>query len=156
VRGLQATACAVALGLGGVAAAAADAPDITGAWRAETYELSTGQHYPVEGLITFTATDWTVVYFVMPEGAGAQRGEGGGGTYTLEDDRLTFTHLFHMSAGSELPGLPASDLRMVARRDPSSAPAEAARVDRTGDRLTIYFPSGNTLVFRMSSGPAGR
>ena len=126
--------------------------DVRGAWRAQEYVLAEGERHPVEGLIVFTASDWTVVYFVVPEGLGVQRGEGGGGTYTVDEDQLVFTHLFHISAGNELPGLAASELRMVARADASEAPTESSRVERVGDRLTIFFPSGNRLTFVRSSG----
>ncbi len=150
--GFLATATtSVALTVALVGPVATASPDIRGAWRTETYTLASGPQYDVEGLIVFTDSDWSVLFFVVPEGGEPQRGSAEGGTYTLEDDRLVFTHLFHMSAGSELPGLAASDLRMVARKDASEAPTEPARVERSDDRLTVHFPSGNRMTFRLSS-----
>lgn len=139
------------LWLTGAARLTAAAPDVRGAWRAQSYALATGQHYDVDGLIVFTDSDWSVLFFVVPEGGEPERGSAEGGTYTLDDDRLVFTHLFHMSVGSELPGLAASELRMVARKDASDAPKEPSRVERTGDQLAIQFPSGNRMTFRLSS-----
>lgn len=121
---------------------------ITGAWEPLSYSLQDGPRHSVRGRIFFTDSEWLVLFFVM-EGDEPRRGSGEGGGYTLEGDRLVFTHLFHLSAGQEMGGLPESPLRMEARR--SEGPAEPTRVEVAGDRMTLYFPSGNSMEFRRSS-----
>ena len=86
----------------------------------------------------------TVLFFTM-DGVGAlERGAGEGGAYTLEGDRLVFTHLYHLSGGS-------TPLRMSAKL-PEDAELEPCRIDLAGEILTIFFPSGNRMTFRRSSG----
>jgi hypothetical protein len=117
---------------------------VEGAWHPEIYTLKDGSEQKVTGLIFFTDRDWTVLFFTM-DGAGAlQRGAGEGGTYTLEGDRLVFTHLYHLSGGS-------TPLKMSAK-SPEDAEQEPCRIERAGEILTIYFPSGNRMSFRRSSG----
>lgn len=130
--------------------AAQSAEDLRGAWAAQQYHMSEGGVHPVEGRIFFTERDWQVLFFVMDGEGEARRGSGEGGTYTVEDGRLVFTHLFNLSAGDEMTGLPASELRMVTR-SPEDAPTEPTRIDVVGDALTLHFPSGNRLTFRRSS-----
>ena len=57
-------------------ASGAVAQDIQGAWRAETYVLAGGVSHPVDGMIFFTATDWTVLFFVLDQEGVARRGSG--------------------------------------------------------------------------------
>ena len=130
--------------------AAAQPSDIRGSWHAETYLLKDGTHHTVQGLIFFTAKDWTVLFFVTPDGQ-VQRGSGEGGTYVLNGDALTFTHFYNLSAGKAVAGIPESPLQMTVK-DATKAGTEACRVSFDGDRLTIHFPSGNQMMFRRSSG----
>ncbi len=44
---------------------------------------------PVKGLIVFTATDWSVTFFVTPDGLAPQRAAAEGGTYTLRARSLS-------------------------------------------------------------------
>ena len=58
---------------------------------------------------------------------------------------MVFTHLFHLSAGDSVTGLPASALRMEARSEGGAEePTRATVVD---DLLTLFFPSGNLMIF---------
>ena len=123
--------------------------DIRGAWTAETYALADGTRHTVHGRIFFTDSEWQVLFFVM-EGDDPRRGSGEGGTYTLDGDRLVFTHLFNLSAGEAVAGLPESPLRMEVRHD--DGPAEPTRIEIERDRLVIHFPSGNSMEFRRTSG----
>lgn len=131
---------------------AATAPDIRGGWQAETYTLKSGERHQVQGLIVFTDGDWSVTFFVTPDGRTPRRASAEGGTYTLEGTRLVLTHQYNFSTGEAVPGLPASPLRMTLNaRD--SAPLEPCTVTVEGDRLTLAFPSGNAMSFRRSSRP---
>jgi hypothetical protein len=140
------------LGLGAGASAQGAGAGVRGSWRAERYVLKTGQTHTVQGLIFFTERDWTVLFFVVPPGQAPQRGSAEGGTYTIENDRLVFTHLYNLSTGKALDGLPESPLRMEVR-DAAKAPREPTRVEVAGGRLTLHFPSGNQMVFARSAEP---
>ena len=131
-------------------AEASETPNIRGAWHPELYQLKDGTKHPVTGLIFFAEKDWSVLYFVMDE-QGPQRGSGEGGTYTLDGNRLVFSHLYNFSAGKALKGLPASDLSMKVKK-PIEASPEPCTIEVKGDILTIFFPSGNLMTFRRSSG----
>jgi hypothetical protein len=130
-----------------VATQAQSAPDVVGAWAAERYFMADGGDHEVQGRIFFTDRDWQVLFFVIDEDGVTRRGSGEGGTYTLDGRQLVFTHLFNLSAGEEMLGLPAAELQMVARQ-PGDAPVEPTQIDVEGDLLTFHFPSGNRLTFR--------
>lgn len=125
-------------------------PDIRGAWQADTYTLKTGERHRVQGLIVFTASDWSVTFFVTPEGQAPQRASAEGGTYTLEGRTLGLRHQYHFSTGAALPGLPASPLRMTVN-EAAAAPLETCTATIAGDTLTLDFPSGNRMTFRRRS-----
>ncbi len=132
-------------------AQATEGPDIRGGWNAELYTLKTGERHPVKGSIVFTATEWSVTFFVVPDAGGTpQRAAAEGGTYTLDGTSLVLRHLYNFSSGTALPGLPASPLRMTVQ-DRKSAPLEQVTVTVDIERLTLAFPSGNTMTFRRSS-----
>ena len=118
--------------------------DVQGAWNAESYALRDGAEHRVEGRIFFTESDWQVLFFVM-DGDEPRRGSGEGGRYTFDGETLTFEHLHHLSIGEAMDGLPASDLTMTARS--GDGPLEPTGVRLEGDRLTLEFPSGNTMSF---------
>lgn len=103
----------------------------------------------MDGLIFFTEKDWTVLFFVTVDGE-PRRGSGEGGVYALDDNRLVFTHLYHLSAGQAVGSLSESPFRMQVK-DLRSAVTEPCEVELSGDRLTIRFPSGNWMTFRRSS-----
>ncbi len=132
-------------------ACAAQANDDTrGAWHADTYLLEGGTEHVVEGLIFFTGSDWTVLFFVTDEEGEPQRGSAEGGRYTLDGSRLVFTHQYNLSFGNPVPGLPVAPptLRIA---DGAEAATEPCRMELQGDRLTLHFPSGNSMTFRRSS-----
>jgi len=121
--------------------------DLEGVWAAERYEMASGDVYRVEGRIIFGAQDWQVLFFVVDSTGTVRRGSGEGGTWTLREGQVVFTHLFHLSAGEAMPGLPAADLRMLAR-PVEGAPTEPTDLRLEGDRLLLHFPSGNRMIFR--------
>ena len=127
--------------------------DVDGAWIAERYLLADGAEYPVQGQIFFASGQWQVLFFVMDEDGVAQRGSGEGGTYERTGDGVVFRHLFNLSVGSAMPGLPEAELRMVAR-SAQGAPLEPTRLDVVGEMLTLYFPSGNRMTFRSATSGA--
>jgi len=134
----------------GLAQSGVPGPDLRGGWQAELYTLKTGERHLVQGLIVFTASEWSVTFFVTPEGQAPQRASAEGGTYTRNGTSLVLKHFYNFSNGSALPGLPASPMRMTVqgRTAPALEPVTAS-VD--ADRLTLAFPSGNTMSFRRSS-----
>ena len=127
---------------------AAQRPSPEGVWHAQTYELATGGAHDLRGQIFFARDSWQVLFFVM-EGDEARRGSAEGGTYVLNDDGLVFTHLYNLSTGGEMEGLPESPLRMIARV--GEGPQEPTRYEITGDELVLHFPSGNRMRFQRGS-----
>ena len=134
------------------AAAQAHAQSIEGAWHADSYVMKSGQSHPVVGHIFFADGQWTVLFFVTDGDGEPRRGSGEGGSYTLEGDRLVFTHLFNLSVGEAMAGLQESPLRMVAR-GADGAPTEETIARIMGDRLTLEFPSGNSMTFSRATAP---
>ncbi len=125
------------------------ATGLLGAWRAEVYELADGSQQQVSGQILCTRSDWTVLFLITADGQ-VQRGSGEGGSYLVEaEGRLVFHHLYNLSYGEELPGLPASPLRMQVHGEDGIV--EPCRYQLAGDRLRLFFPSGNAMLFRRSS-----
>ncbi len=137
--------------LAATALAAAGAAALQGAWEPETYILKDGTQHRVRGRIFFTASDWTVLFFVLDADGKPKRGSAEGGTYTLSGNRLVFTHLFNLSSGAAMTGLPEAPVRLDVR-EPASAPTEPCTIELTAaTALTIHFPSGNAMTFRRSS-----
>ena len=126
-------------------------PTLQGAWQPERYLIKDGGELAVTGQIFFAENDWTVLFFVLDDQGQPTRGSGEGSTYTLHNDSLTFTHLYHLSAGKATGSLAESPLRMEIH-DATDADTEPCTIDLNGERLTIYFPSGNTMTFRRRSG----
>lgn len=124
----------------------AAAQDIEGAWRPELYVMKDGTELTVDGRIFFTEADWTVLFFVTENGE-PRRGSAEGGTYRLEGENLEFTHHYHLSAGEAVASLPEAPLRMSIARGEDAA-EEPCRIELAGDRLTIFFPSGNRMRFQ--------
>lgn len=137
---------------------------LEGVWAAEQYRLASGPEHPLEGRIFFEDGEWQVLFFVIGAGSleasgdggpGAQSGEGAavvrrgsaeGGRYEVRGDTVVFRHLFHLSAGDSVAGLPASALRMEVTAA-AEAVREPTRFVVDGDRLTLFFPSGNEIDF---------
>lgn len=103
----------------------------------------------MKGLIVFTASDWSVTFFVVPDGGTPVRAAAEGGTFTLDGTTLALAHDYRFSAGAELPGLPESPMRMEVDR--VEAPLTPIVVSVVIERLELEFPSGNTMTFRRSS-----
>lgn len=147
VRWGSAAACAMAF-VGMAVPLSGQQTPLEGAWIPTGYVLADGVRHAVDGRIFFTGADWTVLFFVIRDGE-ARRGSAEGGTFEVDGDRLVFSHLYHLSAGEAMEGLPESPLRMNL-----TAAADAAREDSRfqvqGDRLIIDFPSGNRMEFRRS------
>jgi len=153
-------------------AVAGEGVPLEGVWAAERYRLASGPEHPLEGRIFFDDGEWQVVFFVLGVGSeeaagggaadgaaggggGAQTGEGAavvrrgsaeGGRYEVRGDTVVFRHLFHLSAGDSVAGLPASPLRMEVTAAVEAA-REPTRFVVEGDRLTLFFPSGNEIDF---------
>ena len=147
--GLWAAALVIGIGAPALPAAGQDT-DLEGAWVPTSYVLDDGTRHTVDGRIFFAASDWTVLFFVTEDGA-ARRGSAEGGTYETSGNQLVFTHLYHLSVGEAMDGLPESPLRMN-RTSAADAAREDSRFEIEGERLTIFFPSGNRMEFRRSAG----
>lgn len=121
---------------------------VRGAWKIESYELKDGGAPRVRGTIVFGEQDWVVLFFVVDAEGKPLRGSGEGGSYNLEGDRLLFTHMYLLfSGGAPVDGLPQSppEMKLDSRHE------EECRIELKGERLTIFFPSGNRLRFTRSS-----
>ncbi len=125
--------------------------NIQGAWKPETYLLKDRSQLQVDGLIFFTETDWTVLFFVLDENDTPQRGSGEGGTYTLNKNQLIFTHNYHLSGGNSVGTLSASPLKMEIK-NAAEAATENCTIEFNQNNLTIYFGSGNSMTFKRNSG----
>ena len=134
-------------------AAPAPAHDIRGAWHPDTYVLTDGTRHTVDGLIVFTEREWIVVFLVAPDGRTPKRGSGEAGTYTLSGNQLVFSHRYNLAGGDAVTGLPADPFAMNLH-DAASAPTEPCTVELVAGRLTIRFPSGNTMTFARAVAPA--
>ncbi len=119
---------------------------LDGVWAAERYAMRDGTTHRVTGRIFFSGTEWTVLFFVMDQQGNPKRGSGEGGTFTLHGNDLVFSHLFHLSAGDEMDGLPATPLRMETH-SAAQAQTEPSTIELNRNRLTIFFPSGNRMEF---------
>ncbi len=119
---------------------------LEGAWIAQRYIMAHGAEHEVRGRIFFTERDWQVLFFVMDGDGVAQRGSAEGGGYTLDGDRLLFTHEFNLSGGAAMEGLAAADFSMTVR-DEEGALLEPTNIEVSGDVLTLHFPSGNRMTF---------
>ncbi|MFC2167648.1 hypothetical protein ACFLRW_01600 [Acidobacteriota bacterium] len=123
-------------------------PDIQGAWKIEGYELKAGGVPRVRGTIFFGEHDWAVLFFVVDAEGQPLRASGEGGTYVVEGDRLMFTHMYLMASGGDpVDGLQKNPPQMKL----DSNIKEDCRIELTGNKLTIFFPSGNRMRFVRSS-----
>jgi len=122
-------------------------PVLQGAWKIEGYELKDGGMPRVRGTIFFGEHDWVVLFFVVDEEGQPLRASGEGGTYVLEGDRLVFTHKYLMASGGDpVDGLKKNPPQMKL----DSNAKEDCRIELTGNKLTIFFPSGNRMRFVRS------
>ncbi len=122
--------------------------ELQGSWQPDAYVMADGTRHDVDGRIYFVGSDWSVLFFVTADGE-PMRGSAEGGTFETSGDALVFRHNYHLSAGAAMEGLPESPLRMNLVSDAEAA-VEASRYEIAGDRLTIFFPSGNRMEFGRS------
>jgi len=126
---------------------------IQGTWHPDTYILKDGTRHAVQGSIVFTDRDWSVLFLVAPDGRTPLRGSAEAGTYRLTGNRLVFSHLYNLSGGGAVQGIPESPFEMNLHAA-AEAPSEPCTVERTGSRLTIRFPSGNAMEFERAAASA--
>jgi len=122
-------------------------PVLQGAWKIEGYELKDGGVPRVRGTIFFGEQEWVVLFFVVDAEGQPLRASGEGGTYVLKGDRLMFTHLYLMATGGDqVDGLQKNPPQMKL----DSYQKEDCRIELMGNKLTIFFPSGNRMRFVRS------
>ncbi len=90
-----------------------------------------------------------MLFFVTEDGE-PRRGSAEGGTYRASRPDLVFTHLYHLSSGEAMAGLPESPLRMDVR-PPGGGAEEPSTYEIEDGRLTLFFPSGNRMEFVRAS-----
>jgi len=129
---------------------------LVGAWRPRAYQMAEGGELPVDGRISFrpdpaapSRGEWFVLFFVTGESGEPARGSAEGGEWSRDGNSLLLTHTYHLSAGDAVGPLPAAPLTMALR---SAAEAdrnhrEPCEVEVEGDRMTLRFPSGNSMTF---------
>ena len=119
---------------------------LEGAWKPTSYNLKSGESHSVEGSIFFQDGRWLVLFYVLDSDGNPARGSAEGGPYSTSGERLSLSHLYNLSSGEALSGLEANELEMVLRREGAGAPEECTyQIEE--DRLTIEFPSGNSMDF---------
>ena len=124
---------------------------LEGAWKPIAYHLKSGESHSIDGSIFFHDGRWLVLFYVLDSDGNPVRGSAEGGSYSTSGDRLSLSHLSNLSSGEALPGLEASQLSMVLHKEGEGTPEECIyRIE--GDRLTIDFPSGNSMQFTRFPG----
>ena len=133
------------------------APDpIVGSWRPRSYHLAGGEELPVDGRIVFGASredgargEWFVIFFVTGDEGTVFRGSAEGGAWSRDGRMLLLTHQYHLSAGDAVGPLSATPLAMALRSadEADRNHREPCEVAVEGDRLTLFFPSGNSMTF---------
>lgn len=108
---------------------------VEGVWTTETYVVG-GKETSVDGVLFLTRGQWSTLYFVPGEQGPWASAEAG--RFTCDGQTLTFHHrlVFQGGGGRSL------------QIDQHAAREERCRVTCADDRLTIDFPSGNTLHLR--------
>lgn len=130
--------------------ASAQTPNDTallGAWSVERYFQADGSVFTVNGRIFFTERDWTVLFFVLDADGEPESGSGEGGTYALQRNDLVFTHHFNLSGERAREGGAGEAPRIVSRTTAAGV-EEVCTIELDGNDLTIFFPSGNSMLFR--------
>jgi hypothetical protein len=129
-------------------------PTLRGVWSADDYRLADGSSHPLHGRIFFGEREWTVLFFLLDERGEPLRGSGEGGWYTFDGEAVTFAHLRILEEAVAVGSLGESH-RVEVLLDPegSIGEPEACRVELVGDRLAVYFPSGNRIRFTRIEAP---
>lgn len=99
----------------------------------------------VTGQIFFSDKNWQVLFFVLNENGDPVRASAEGGDYILEQDNLTFYHLYNYSGNDQNA---PSMLRVF---NQETKQEESCTIKLVGENLTIYFPSGNSMIFKKIS-----
>lgn len=139
-------------------------PTILGQWRPGEYRLRDGGTLPVDGRISFhrpgapaaagspgadESGEWFVLFFVTDGEGEPLRGSAEGGQFRRDGDSLLLTHTYHLSGGEAAGPLAAAPLSLALRGESEAAAGhrEPCRVEVSGERMTLFFPSGNSMVF---------
>lgn len=98
--------------------------------------------------------EWFVLFFVTGDDGAPRRGSAEGGEWFREGETLVLTHAWHLSVGDAVGPLPGAPLRMALRSfaEASEGHREPCRVEVEGDRMTLLFPSGNSMAFVRAGG----
>ena len=116
--------------------------------------MADGTLHRMEGLLVLLDGHWAAVHVLMDDRV-ARRGAGEGGTYAATTETIEFTHLWHVSAGLDVEGVPRDDLARLVRNEAAAARRERCRYHVDAEALSIAFPSGNRLrLSRTSAVPA--
>ena len=120
-------------------------PALKGTWRPEKYVMQDSEELPVTGQIFFSDKNWQVLFFVLDENGDPVRASAEGGDYILKLEKLTFYHLFNYSGEDQNAPSRLKVFNQETRRE------ESCRIKLVGEDLTIYFPSGNSMIFKKIS-----
>ena len=121
------------------------ASSLKGTWRPELYVMKDSDELSVTGQIFFSDKNWQVLFFVLNEKGDPVRASAEGGDYILEQDNLTFYHLYNYSGNDQNT---PSMLRVF---NQETKQEESCTIKLVGENLTIYFPSGNSMIFKKIS-----
>lgn len=125
-----------------------DGNPLVGGWKADHYYLKDGSSYPLLGQILFTSRNWTVLFIVVQDGK-PQRGSGEGGDYTVDGNKVMFTH--HYVASTPAPAIPGLKEQQARALEWEPSHSENSTFAVQGDHLTLFMPSGNRLTWTRSS-----
>ena len=100
--------------------------------------LRDGKPVRLKGNLFFTRGQWSALYFVPQEAANDYWGSAESGRYTLRKDRLTFQHEFTFQGSTGTP----------VKMELASTIVETCVIEPRAEKLTIHFPSGNTIHCR--------
>jgi len=120
-------------------------PQIKGTWRPEKYVMKDSEELFVTGQIFFSDKNWQVLFFVLNENGDPVRASAEGGDYILEQNNLTFYHLYNYSGDDQ------NATTMLKVFNQENRQEESCKIKLVGEDLTIYFPSGNSMIFKKIS-----
>ena len=139
------------------------ADSVLGQWRPREYRLRDGGALPVDGRISFhrpgaaaaagaagdESGEWFVLFFVTDGEGEPLRGSAEGGQFRRDGDSLLLTHAYHLSGGGAVGPLAEAPLSLALRGEAEAAEGhrEPCRVEVSGERMILFFPSGNSMAF---------
>ena len=121
------------------------APALKGTWRPELYVIEDSEELSVTGQIFFSDKNWQVLFFVLNENGDPVRASAEGGDYILEQDNLTFHHIYNYSGDDQNAPSMLKVFNQETKRQ------ESCTIKLVGENLTIYFLSGNSMIFKKIS-----